>query len=59
VAALLRRFVIRRRRTVWHGVTGGGVDHSSATHTVLRRESNSQVTTLTAGVDLDAVDFKP
>jgi hypothetical protein len=60
VAALLKRAVLARRRTVWHGAAGVGVDRSSATHTVHRRDSSSQATTLTAPLDLDAaMDVKP
>jgi hypothetical protein len=60
VAAVLKRSQYAHRRTVWHGAAGAGVDRSSATHTILRRDSSSQVTTLTAPLDLDAaMDVKP
>ena len=60
VAAVLKRSHFVRRRTIWHGAAGAGVDRSSATHTVLRRESSSQITTMTAPLDFDAaMDVKP
>jgi hypothetical protein len=59
VAALLKR-ILGRKRPVWLGAAGNAADRSSATHTVVRRDGSSRVTTTTAPLDFDAaVDVKP
>jgi hypothetical protein len=59
VAALLKR-IWGRRRPVWLGAAGTGVDRSSSAQTIVRHDSSSRVTTTTAPLDFDAaMDVKP